>query len=173
MATRNTRSTNTTRSPKERVAATSRHNANAAPQHEDVEAEAKFVEPDGPAKARQEAWERFRAAQADLSAAFDVPSGSRVLLAYVTSFVASFGVGYLGGLIISMLTDLAVAATGFQFIGWIVLLLGVLLAVYASVAAGSFVFEVVSTDKVTRSISAARSWVTGLFAAKPIVAATE
>lgn len=109
------------------------------------------------------AWTRFAAAQDELFAELGVPSGKRLLASFVVGFITSMSVGWIGGYLSSALLAGVLLLTGSAFLGWIVYLLGMVLAVTAGVLAGQFAANYVLSAKLDEHVRSAKSWVSGLF----------
>lgn len=111
----------------------------------------------------ESAWTRFAAAQDELFAELGVPSGKRLLASFVVGLITSMSVGWIGGYLSSALLAGVLLLTGSAFLGWIVYLLGVVLAVAASILAGKFAANYVLSAKLDEHVRSAKSWVSGLF----------
>lgn len=91
-------------------------------------------------------------------------SPRRYIAGMVLSLTASIGTGYLASQVVGMLVSATVMATSSAFLATMVLVLGLVLAMYASWRVGGAVFEYVVTKRVDAHINKCKSIVTGFFA---------
>lgn len=116
------------------------------------------------------------ARQAKIASAFDVlmdsfelPSWKRTLCALVLGCATAFGVGYLVGMIAGTLIVGAVALTGMAWVGYVVAVLGVVLAAIAGGKVGNIVACYVLDKKVDLHFGVVKNKVTGWFKRPAIV----
>ena len=91
------------------------------------------------------------------------PSWKRILTAWAIGLATSIGLGYLGGYIAVVLALSAMLLTGSMFVYWLVLIVGVLIAVYGTYRASVFVHMSIIDKSVDRACATAWNKVTGIF----------
>lgn len=141
---------------------TARTTRNAKTDEAKLKAKATVIDNDT-GEVHESAWTRFAAAQDELFAELGVPSGKRLLASVVVGLITSMSVGWIGGYLSSALLAGVLLLTGSAFLGWIVYLLGVVLALAAGILAGNFVANYVLSAKLDEHVRSAKSWVSGLF----------
>ena len=118
----------------------------------------------------QEALASFAAASEVLQETMGVPSVTRFICASVVSLLITAGITAVALWGIPLLTAYAVAATGWAFMHYVVLVLGWLLAVIASWKLGGAAFDYISHKTIDRHAAAATSWVKNIFSSAPVTA---
>jgi hypothetical protein len=118
----------------------------------------------------QEAMASFAAAGELLQETMGVPSVTRLVCAAVVSLLISTGITAAALWGIPLLTAYAVAATGWAFMHYVVLVLGWLLAVIASWKLGGGAFSYISHKTIDRHAGAVTGWVKGVFSSAPATA---
>lgn len=115
----------------------------------------------------EEALAAYATASDQLQEALHVPSVTRFICASVVSLLVTSGIGLLAWWGIPLLTAMAVAATGWAFIHYVVLTLGWLLAVIVGWKLGDATYCYIGHATIDRHASAITGWVRGLFSSNP------
>lgn len=119
----------------------------------------------------------FNHALGTLMEKFGIASFKRYFCALIASMFTSFGVGYLGGMVTSVLY-MALASSGWAFLSYIVLVVGIVLSIYAGVKAGQIVFNYIGLRQIDAHAAVIGSFIKGSWNAmfsssdtKPVAAA--
>lgn len=118
----------------------------------------------------QEALASFAAAGETLQEVMGVPSVTRFICASVVSLLITAGITAVALWGIPLLTAYAVAATGWAFMHYVVLVLGWLLAVIASWKLGGAAFDYISHKTIDRHAAAVTGWMKNIFSSAPVTA---
>jgi hypothetical protein len=114
--------------------------------------------------AKMNALNRFLQAQEDMLREWGAPSGKRAMVAFATSLVIAFGVGFIGGLIIEAVVMAALMFTGSAFIGFMLWALGVVAVVIGGSTAAANTYAYIVSKKIDAHYAQAKSWAQGVVA---------
>lgn len=120
-------------------------------------------EPTSSTSSTHPAFERFAASYEELMTAFGAPSGRRLLASTVVAVVASFSVGWLLGKVALAAAVGAMLLSGWTFLFWLTLILGIVLAFMVAARAGNTAFDYIAGKKIDEHAARARNWVRGIF----------
>ena len=99
-----------------------------------------------------------------------MPSGTRILCAWIASAVVSAGVGYLGMALVAYLMAAALTLTGSAFLASTVYVLGMLLVILAGFFAGVGVHLEIISEKIDARYSEAKNYINSFFNFKKVCA---
>ncbi len=99
-----------------------------------------------------------------------MPSGTRILCAWIASAVVSAGIGYVGMQLIAYLMIGAMVLTGSAFLASTVYVLGMLLVILASFFAGIGAHLEVISEKIDARYSEAKNYINSFFNFKKVCA---
>lgn len=106
--------------------------------------------------------DEFMAALKSRFGNFKIPSGRRMLASIVAQCILGFGIGYVGGLLISYALVGAALLTGSVLIQWMVWVLGVALVIYTSYKACLRLGRYIALGEIDHDFARARNWLRGL-----------
>lgn len=106
---------------------------------------------------------RIESTIADLMGQFELPSWKRVVLGAMTGILLAYGAGWLIGTCIGALIVSAVAFTGVAWIGWVIMMLGIVIAAITGGRIGSSAFGYITDRRIDDDIMSLKNKVTGWF----------
>ena len=114
-------------------------------------------------------WQELQTALAKVQKTYGIVSWKRYMCAMLLGSVVSFGVGYLLGWALDILVT-SVFLSGYAFLGWMLLIVGVILAITAGAWLGRKAFHYVASEHidehaavVAAAIKAPFRWIGSLF----------
>lgn len=113
---------------------------------------------------------RFMGAFDDMMASFNVSMTRRSIAGFIVGLVVACGAGYMLGSIVSSLTLAVLLVSGSLFLAALIGIIGFVLSALAGGFLGNTVGAYIANGAAERHVSAAKSWVTGLFGRKPVAA---
>lgn len=109
----------------------------------------------------------FREFFSEMWADLGLPSGKRMLASLVLGMAAASGVAYVVSKVVAATMLGMFAMTGSLFLFWLVAALGIVLACWASMKAGTAVARWIASGRADEQAASAKARVVGWFSRKP------